>query len=117
MDTREFPVLTDEDALVKRLSVGLGDDAARVLAYLLCRRQTERFASEPATRLAVRIGTSLNREAAADALATLEERNLAAATTIQNEARGRPPKAWHAPENTETTVRRADEQHAAALLG
>ena len=42
MDTREFPVLSDE-GLVKRLAIGLGDDAARVLAYLLRRRETDRF--------------------------------------------------------------------------
>jgi ABC-type nitrate/sulfonate/bicarbonate transport system substrate-binding protein len=118
MDTREFPVLTDEDGrLVWRLSIGLGNDTARVLAYLLRRREIEHFASEPATRLAVRIGTSLNREATAEALMTLEDRDLIAATTIRNEARGRPPKAWYAPERIETTVYRVDETHAAALLG
>jgi ABC-type nitrate/sulfonate/bicarbonate transport system substrate-binding protein len=118
MDTREFPVLADEDGkLVERLSTGLGDDAARVLAYLLLRKENECFVDEPATRLAVRIGTSLNREAVTEALATLEDRDLAAATTVRNEARGRPPKAWRAPETIETTVRRADEAHAAALLG
>jgi ABC-type nitrate/sulfonate/bicarbonate transport system substrate-binding protein len=118
MDTREFPVLADEDGeLVERLSTGLGDDAARVLAYLLVRKENEWFTDEPATRLAIRIGTSLNRETAADALATLEKRDLVTATTVRNEARGRPPKAWRAPEDTETTVRRADEAHATALLG
>lgn len=34
----------------------------------LLRKKTERFAREPATRLAVRIGTSLNRETTADLL-------------------------------------------------
>ena len=117
MDTREFPVLAAEDeVLVERLSVGLGDDAARVLAYLLLRRSAEHFADEPATRLAVRIGTSLSRETAADALTTLEERGLVTPTTIRTEARGRPPKAWHAPENTEMTVGQVYERHAAALL-
>lgn len=118
MDTREFPVLTDEDGrLVWRLSIGLGTDTARVLAYLLRRGEIEQFATEPATRLAVRIGTALNREATAEALTTLEDRDLIAATTIRNEARGRPPKAWYAPESIETTVCRVDETHAAALLG
>jgi ABC-type nitrate/sulfonate/bicarbonate transport system substrate-binding protein len=118
MDTREFPVLTDEDRqLVNRLSVGLNVDTARVLAYLLLRGKTEHFAGEPATRLAVRIGTSLNRETSADALTTLEERDLITATTVQNEARGRPPTAWRAPESLETIEHRVDEQHAAALLG
>jgi ABC-type nitrate/sulfonate/bicarbonate transport system substrate-binding protein len=118
MDTREFPVLADEDGeLIERLSIRLSDDAARLLTYLLLRKETERFTDEPVTRLAIRIGTSLNRETAAEGLAALEERDLATATTVQNEARGRPPKAWRAPEDTETTVRRADEAHATALLG
>ncbi|HET7323591.1 MAG TPA: ABC transporter substrate-binding protein [Halococcus sp.] len=116
MDTRELPVLTDEESdLIARLAVGLGTDAARVLAYLLCRRETD-FESEPATRLAVRIGTSLNRETAATALNELEEEGLIAATTVRNDTRGRPPTAWYAPENTETTVRKVDGRHAAALL-
>jgi len=118
MDTREFPVLTDEDGkLVDRLSVSLNDDAACVFAYLLLRGKREHFASEPATRLAVRIGTSLSREVTADALTTLEEQDLITATTVQNEARGRPPTAWRAPKSIETVVRQVDERHAAALLG
>lgn len=117
MDTQELPILTNEDRkLVDRLSVGLNIDTARVLAYLLLRGKTEHFADEPATRLVVRIGTSLNREATADALTILEEQDLITATTVQNEARGRPPTAWCAPKSIETIVRQVDERHAAALL-
>ncbi len=118
MDTREFPVLTDEDGdLVERLAVGLDNDAAHVLAYLLLRRGGDRFADEPATRIAIRIGTSLNRDAAADALSALEERDLVTATTVRKETRGRPPKAWCVPDSTETVVENVYTQHAAALLG
>jgi ABC-type nitrate/sulfonate/bicarbonate transport system substrate-binding protein len=108
MHTREFPVLDEADEpLVDRLAAGLGDDAARVLAYLLAR---ERFADagdpEPTTRLAVRIGTDLNRETVATALNRLTDRDLLATTTLRTSARGRPPNAWRpvAPES-ETTDR------------
>jgi ABC-type nitrate/sulfonate/bicarbonate transport system substrate-binding protein/predicted transcriptional regulator len=117
MDTRELPVLTNEDRdLIERLAIGLDDDTARVLAYLLRRSEMEGFGDDPATRLAVRIGTSLNRETVADALNHLEERDLVAATTLSTDGYGRPPTVWHAPESTETTVRRIDERHTTALL-
>lgn len=115
MDTREFPIL-DDDGLVERLAVGLGDDAARVLAYLLRRRGTDRFGDDPATRLAVRVGTGLNRECVAAALTRLEDRNLVTATTLQNDGRGRPPTAWHTAESVTPAVRRVHGRHATALL-
>src|SRR5699024_1006028 len=112
-----LPVLTHEDRdRIERLAIGLGDDTARVLAYLLCRNEIDGFGDNPATRLAVRIGTSLNRETVANALNHLEEQNLIEAARLSTDARGRPPTAWYAPESTEMTVRRVYTQHATALL-
>ena len=117
MDTREFPVLTDDDRdLIERLAVALGADAARVLAYLLRRDSTDRFRGDPATRLAVRVGTSLNRDTVSSALRDLEERDLVSVTTLRDRTRGRPPKAWRASDDVATTVHRADERHAQMLL-
>lgn len=117
MDTREFPVLTDDDrGLIERLAVGLGDEDARVLAYLLAREVSERFAGDPATRLAVRVGTSLNRDVVSGALNRLEAADLVSSTTLRDRTRGRPPKAWRAHEDVETTVRRTYERQAETLL-
>lgn len=120
MRTREFPVLDEADRdVIDRLSVGLGDDAARVLAYLLLRNQRTEFADEPATRLAVRVGTDLNREAVADALGRLERRDLVATTTVRDRTRGRPPKAWRPTESADgidPTVRRVYERHSRELV-
>lgn len=118
MRTREFPVLSETDQrLIERLAVGLGDDAARVLAYLFLRGGHESYGEEPATLLDIRIGTSLARGAITDALNRLERRDLVAATTVRTGARGRPPRAWRATTGArETVVRRVYEQHAQALL-
>jgi ABC-type nitrate/sulfonate/bicarbonate transport system substrate-binding protein/predicted transcriptional regulator len=115
MNTREFPVLAAGDReLIDRLSVGLGSDEARVLAYLLlCEEKTT---DEPATKLAVRIGTSLSRESVTIALNGLEERELIAATSVQNRDRGRPPKAWYPSVDREGTIQEVYEQHARSLI-
>lgn len=123
MHTREFPVLDEADeSLVNRLAAGLGDDAARVLAYLLMR---ERYLSaenepesgpDPATRLAVRIGTDLNRETVATALNRLAERDLLATTTLRTSARGRPPKAWRPAGPEDVTTERVDASHGERLV-
>jgi ABC-type nitrate/sulfonate/bicarbonate transport system substrate-binding protein len=117
MRTREFWVLDDDDRpLVDRLSVGLGETSARVLAYLLLRREREEIPNAPATQLAVRIGAGTNRTAVADALSRLEERSLVSTTTARDGGRGRPPKAWYVPDGPEATVSRVYERHAAELL-
>jgi len=119
MHTREFPVLDEiDEPLVSRLAVGLGDDAARVLAYLLVREGYGEPSEdmEPATRLAVRVGTELNRETVATALARLDDRDLLATTTLHTNARGRPPKAWRpiAPESG--TIERVDAAQGERLV-
>ncbi len=95
MDTREFPVLTDAEAeVVHDLSVGLGDTAARVLAYLVARTASEAVSDGPATLTAIRIGTDLNRNAVKEALDTLESEGFIESTTVEQDSPGRPPKAW-----------------------
>jgi ABC-type nitrate/sulfonate/bicarbonate transport system substrate-binding protein/predicted transcriptional regulator len=114
MDTREFPVLTDGDReLIERCAVGLGSDEARVLAYLLLR---EKQTTDPAPRLAVRVGTSLSRETVTTALKELEKHGLVSSTIIQSRDRGRPPKAWSPSEEREASIRRAYEHHARTLI-
>ncbi|PCR90091.1 ABC transporter substrate-binding protein [Natrinema ejinorense] len=116
MDVRTFPVLTDEDeALVSRLSIGLGENAARVLAYLLCRLADPELA-DAATRTAVHIGAGVTKNAATDALATLVAADLIAETTATTTAPGRPPKAWYAVAPRSETIRRTDAHHADRLL-
>jgi ABC-type nitrate/sulfonate/bicarbonate transport system substrate-binding protein len=116
MRTREFPVLSAEDEpLVRRLSLSVGDDTARVLAYLLRRRADPTVDSGPANRLSVRIGTGLNRAAVSDALGRLERRELVDKTTVETE-QGRPPDAWIANDDVEATIARLDGYHAADLL-
>jgi ABC-type nitrate/sulfonate/bicarbonate transport system substrate-binding protein len=116
MRTREFPVLSAEDEpLVRRLALSVGDDTARVLAYLLRRRTDPAVDDGPADRLSVRIGTGLNRTAVSDALGRLERRGLVDKTTVETE-QGRPPDAWVTGEDIEATIAHLDEYHAADLL-
>lgn len=116
MRTREYPVLSADDReVVDRLALGLGEDAARVLAYLLLRSATTAFGDQPATRLGIRIGTGASRNSVADALSTLEARGLVTETTLQTD-RGRPPQAWYPRDGVEATVSRTYRTHALALL-
>ncbi len=116
MDVRTFPVLTDEDeALVERLSVGTGENAARVLAYLLCRRGDPDL-DDAATRTAVHIGAGVSKNAAAAALDELVAAELIAETTASTADPGRPPKAWHAVAPQSETIRRTYARHAERLL-
>ncbi|WP_254523919.1 ABC transporter substrate-binding protein [Natrinema caseinilyticum] len=116
MDVRTFPILTDEDeALVSRLSVGTGENAARVLAYLLCRRGDPELANA-ATRTAVHIGAGVSKNAAGDALDDLVAAGLVAETTAPTAAPGRPPKAWYAVGSEPETIRRTYARHADRLI-
>ncbi|WP_254530612.1 ABC transporter substrate-binding protein [Natrinema gelatinilyticum] len=116
MDVRTFPVLTDEDeALVSRLSVGIGKNAARVLAYLLCRRADPELANA-ANRTAVHIGAGISKNAAGDALNDLVAAGLIAETTAPTAAPGRPPKAWYAVNSEPETIRRTYARHAGRLI-
>jgi len=117
MQLREFPVLEEaDDDLVDRLALGLGEDAARVLAYLLLRERQPGFDGEPATRLAVRIGTGASRSTVTTAIDRLIERELLAETTVQRAVSGRPPKAWRPAASREPTIRRVDDAHGGALV-
>lgn len=120
MHTVEFGVLDEDDhPLIERLAVGLGRDSARVLAYLLLRAEREDVGGadepEPASRLAIRVGTGLNRTTIGEALGHLEERGVVETTTVRTDTSGRPPKAWYPADATDATVRRVQERHAAAL--
>ena len=117
MRPEQYPVLTDEDEpLVTRLSVGLGDRQARVLAYLLARSAADAFADPPATLLSVRVGTDLGRSVAKEALAALTAAGLVAETTVPREGQGRPPTAWTPVADREETTERVFSTHATALL-
>lgn len=112
--TIRFWRLDEEDyRAVERLAAGLGRKPARVLAYLSLRADRE---DDPATGLEIRIGTDFNRKAVSDALERLEERDLIAATTVSDDSRGRPPKAWYPVAGFDTLTSRAYDEHAAALL-
>lgn len=117
MDTVEHWVLDDGDrALVERLAAGLGRDAARVLAYLLLRRDHDRIERSRATSMAIRIGTGLNGKAVDDAVSKLETRDLVERATVEPSGGGRPPNAWRPARDRRGTVDRAYRAHSTALL-
>lgn len=116
MHRREYPVLPDDDALLAEFGVCLGADAARVLAYLVRRRESGRIDRPEATRLEIRVGTGLGRAATVDALSTLESLDLVTTTTVARERRGRPPKGWGAADTDDPRDRRLRAHHARRLL-
>jgi len=114
---REFPVLGDEDErTVEAFATGLDREAARVLAYLVGREESDRFSDEAASRLAVRVGVDLGRGRVSDVLGTLTDLGLVTETTVDSEAPGRPPKGWRAVAGRDRTVDRVRALHADALL-
>jgi ABC-type nitrate/sulfonate/bicarbonate transport system substrate-binding protein len=116
MRWREYPVLAEDDDLLAEFRLGLGDDAARVLAYLVGRRESPEIDTDEATRLAVRVGTGLGREPTIAALSTLEDQGLVTTTTIPRDTGGRPPKGWVAAADAETLARRLRGRHSRRLL-
>jgi ABC-type nitrate/sulfonate/bicarbonate transport system substrate-binding protein len=114
---REFPILGDEDAqTVEAFATGLDREAARVLAYLVGREESDRFSGEAASRLAVRVGVDLGRGRVSDVLGTLTDLGLVVETTVDSEAPGRPPKGWRADAGHDRTLARVRTLHANALL-
>jgi len=117
MDTVEHWVLDGDDrALVERLAAGLGRDAARVLAYLLLRRDHDRIERSRATSMAIRIGTGLSGKAVGDAVSKLEARDLVERATVESSGGGRPPNAWRPVRGRRETVDRVYRTHSTALL-
>ena len=117
MRVREFPILGDEDAqTVEAFATGLDREAARVLAYLVGREESDRFSGEAASRLAVRVGVDLGRGRVSDVLGTLTDLGLVVETTVDSEAPGRPPKGWRADAGHDRTLTRVRTLHAEALL-
>lgn len=117
MEVRTFPALSDDDeAFVDRLSAGLGENPARVLAYLLLRAECDDTGDDPATLLTVRVGTGLSRNAAADALSRLQDRDLVTVTTVRDDTQGRPPKAWAVPYDAAAAPGRVYDRHARRLV-
>ncbi|MFB6165700.1 MAG: ABC transporter substrate-binding protein [Haloarculaceae archaeon] len=117
MEIERFPVLAaDDEPLVERLAVGLGTAPARVLAYLLARRERDDVDDGPVSLLSVRVGTGLNRSAAREALDALADADLVAQTTLETEGPGRPPTGWALPAAPETVERRVSDRQAEALL-
>ncbi|WP_144926413.1 ABC transporter substrate-binding protein [Halorubrum salsamenti] len=117
MDTVEHWVLDDDDrVLVERLAAGLGRDAARVLAYLLLRRDHDRIERARATSMAIRIGTGLNGKAVDDAVSKLETRDLIERATVESSGGGRPPNAWRPARDRRETLDRVYHSHSIALL-
>ncbi len=114
---REFPVLGDEDErAVEAFAAGLDREAARVLAYLVAREESDRFSGEAASRLAVRVGVDLGRGRVSDVLAALTDDGLITETTVRSEAPGRPPKGWRADAGFDRTAARVRACHSEALL-
>jgi ABC-type nitrate/sulfonate/bicarbonate transport system substrate-binding protein len=114
---REFPILGDEDEpTVEAFATGLDREAARVLAYLVGRGESDRFSGEAASRLAVRVGVDLGRGRVSDVLGTLTDLGLVVETTVDSEAPGRPPKGWRADASRERTLTRVRARHSEALL-
>ena len=117
MRVREFPILGDEDEpMIEAFATGLDREAARVLAYLVGREESERFSGEAASRLAVRVGVDLGRGRVSDVLGTLTDLELVTETTVDSEAPGRPPKGWRADAGRADTIARIRAAHADALL-
>lgn len=117
MDTVEHWVLDDDDRpLVERLAAGLGRDAARVLAYLLLRRDRDGIERPRATSIEIRIGTGLSGKAVGDAVSKLEARDLVERATVESSGGGRPPNAWRPVRGRRETVDRAYRTHSTALL-
>lgn len=116
MRWREYPVLPEDDAAYETLRASLDDDVARVLAYLVGRRESPAVDPDEATRLEVRVGTGLGREATIDALSTLEERDLVAVTSVARDTRGRPPKGWVAAADRDVLSSRVRSHHGLRLL-
>lgn len=114
---REFPILGDEDQpTVEAFATGLDREAARVLAYLVGREESDRFSGEAASRLAVRVGVDLGRGRVSDVLGTLTDRGLVVETTVDSEAPGRPPKGWRADAGHDRILTRVRALHSDALL-
>jgi ABC-type nitrate/sulfonate/bicarbonate transport system substrate-binding protein len=114
---REFPILGDEDErMVEAFATGLDREAARVLAYLVGREESDRFSGEAASRLAVRVGVDLGRGRVSDVLGTLTDLGLVVETTVDSEAPGRPPKGWRADAGHDRTLARVRARHSEALL-
>lgn len=114
MRTREFWALDGDDrGVIDRLEPGVGDDGARVLAYLLLRAELE---DDPATELVLRIGTGLNRSAITSAIDRLESAGVLERTTVRTDAPGRPPAAWHPIADGKPVARRLYRHHAGRLL-
>lgn len=117
MRVREFPILGDEDEpTVEAFATGLDHEAARVLAYLVGREESDRFSGEAASRLAVRVGVDLGRGRVSDVLGTLTDLGLVVETTVDSKAPGRPPKGWRADAGHDLTLSRVRALHADALL-
>ncbi|GAB6863076.1 hypothetical protein JCM17092_31660 [Haloplanus litoreus] len=102
--------------MVEAFAAGLDREAARVLAYLVGREDSDRFSGEAASRLAVRVGVDLGRGRVSDVLSTLTDRELITETTVESEAPGRPPKGWRADAGHDETLARVRALHSAALL-
>lgn len=114
MRIREFWALNDEDReLIARLMPGVGENAARVLAYLLLRSE---IVEKPADELTLRIGTELNRSAIGQAVDRLESAGVVERTTIKSNTRGRPPSAWRITADLEVVIQKLYRNHAATLL-
>ncbi|MFC6836149.1 ABC transporter substrate-binding protein [Halomarina ordinaria] len=115
MHWRAYPVLPD-DARYEEFRAGLDGDAARVLAYLVERRESDEVDPDEATRLAVRVGTGLGRGTTVEALSTLESGGLATSTTVASDTRGRPPKGWRAAGDRDSLAARVRDGHGRRLL-
>lgn len=116
MRWREYPVLPEDDPRLEEFQLSLGSDAARVLAYLVGRRESSKITADEAPRLTIRVGTGLGRDATIAALSRLEDAGLVTATTVSRDAAGRPPKGWVVTAGPETLAWRLRRDHGRRLL-
>lgn len=116
MEPVEFwRLAADDRELVDRVTAGLGRNAGRVLAYLLLCREHDAVDDPRSTQLQLRVGTGINRKAVSDALSRLDRDELVTQTTIREQTRGRPPKAWHVTADRQALLERVYAVHARDL--
>jgi len=113
----KFWALGERDQpVVDMFATGLKTDTARVLAYLVLRREHPEIDDGRATKVAIRVGTELGRTAVTNALSRLEDRGYVSQGVVEQSGDGRPPKVWRATNERNRVLEQVYDDHANALL-
>lgn len=116
MDIRTIPVLTNEyQKPVDQLSVGLGEAATCVLAYLVWRYEGPSL-ERGATGMAAQIGTGGSEHAVKGGFKALTSAGLITETTMEISMVDRTPNAWYATDGPSEAMRRVYKRHASRLF-